>query len=277
LSRHPVVLTSCHPLVLSSSYHCADLSLSHRASWLLPCLSLHRPLVVLSPRRPLVVLLRLVVALPPVTPPSRPLVVPPSHHFFVLSLRPPLVVSSHWLVVALPLVIPPSRCPLAPPLSRHLAPAGCCVNSRRATLSSSHRATSSSSRHPITALTSCRLIAQAGCCVASRCTALSLSSHCAPSRVLLRLAVASTLVASPSRPLVVPFSCPVVACQLVVALPPSNNAATACHRTHQPPPPPPLPPLPPLLLSPLPPPSPPPPPPPPLPPLSNSPSPIAKE
>ncbi len=172
-SRRPLVLTSCHPLVLSSSYHCTALLSSHPAGWLLRCLLSHRPLVVLSPRRPLVVLLRLVVALPPVTPPSCPLVVPPSRHFFVLSLHPPLVVSSHRLVVASPLVVPPSCCPLAPPVSRCLAPAGCCVNSCCATLSSSHRATPSSSCRPITALTSRRLIAPAGCCVASRRTALS--------------------------------------------------------------------------------------------------------
>jgi hypothetical protein len=41
---------SCHPLILSLSYHCADLSLSHRASWLLHRLSSHRPLVVPSLR-----------------------------------------------------------------------------------------------------------------------------------------------------------------------------------------------------------------------------------
>ena len=169
--------THTHSLVLSLSYHCAALLLSHRAGWLLRCLLSHRPLVVLSPRCPLVVLLRLVVALPPVTPPSRPLVVPPSRPFVVLSLRRPLVVSSHRLVVALPLVVPPSRRPLTQLLSCSLAPAGSCVNSRRATLSSSHRATSSSSRRPITALTSSCLIAPAGCCVASHRTALSSSSQ----------------------------------------------------------------------------------------------------
>ncbi len=175
--RRPFVLTSCHPLVLSFSYHWADLLLSHCTSWLLRCLSLHCPLVVLSPRCPLVFLIWLVVALPPVMPPSHPLVVPSSCHFFILSLRPSLVVSSHWLVVALPLVKPPSRRPFAPPLSRRLVPAGCCVNSCRAALLSSRHATSLSSCLPITTLTSCHLIALAGCCIASRHTALLLSSQ----------------------------------------------------------------------------------------------------
>ncbi len=76
-----LALLSCRSLVLSSSYHCSAHSSSHRAGWLLRRLSSHRPLVILSPRRPLVVLLWLVVALPPVTPPSCPLVMPPSRPF----------------------------------------------------------------------------------------------------------------------------------------------------------------------------------------------------
>jgi hypothetical protein len=60
--RHPLVLTSCHLLILSSSYHCADLSSSHCAGLLLHCLLSHHPLVVLSPRRPLVILLQLAIA-----------------------------------------------------------------------------------------------------------------------------------------------------------------------------------------------------------------------
>jgi hypothetical protein len=76
-----LALLSCHSLVLSSSYHCAAHSLSHCAGCLLRRLSSHRPLFVLSPRRPLVVLLWLVIALPPLTPPSCPLVVPPSRPF----------------------------------------------------------------------------------------------------------------------------------------------------------------------------------------------------
>ncbi len=76
-----LALLSCCSLVLSSSYHCAAHSLSHCAGWLLHPLSSHRPLVVLSPRRPLVVLLWLVVALPPIMPSSCPLVVPPSCPF----------------------------------------------------------------------------------------------------------------------------------------------------------------------------------------------------
>jgi hypothetical protein len=81
------------------------------------------------------------------------------------------------MVVALPLIVPPSCRPLALPLSCHLAPAGSCVKSCHTTLSSSRRATPSSSHRPITVLPSCCLIAPAGCCVASRCTILLLSSH----------------------------------------------------------------------------------------------------
>ncbi len=76
-----LALLSCRSLVLSSSYHCAAHSSFHCTGWLLRGLSSHRPLVILSPRRPLVVLLWLVVALPPVTPLSRPLVMPSSHPF----------------------------------------------------------------------------------------------------------------------------------------------------------------------------------------------------
>ena len=61
---------------------------------------------------------------------------------------------------------------------RLTAQAGCCVASRRAAISSSHR--------PLTGPPSCCLIAQAGCCIASRCAAVSSSrraslssSHCA--------------------------------------------------------------------------------------------------
>jgi hypothetical protein len=58
----------------------------------------------------LVILHRLVVALPLVAPPSCPLL--------VLSLRRrPLVISSHQLVVALPPIALPSHHPLTPPLS----------------------------------------------------------------------------------------------------------------------------------------------------------------
>jgi hypothetical protein len=76
-----LALLSCRSLILSSSYHCTAHSSSHRASWLLHQLSSHRPLVVLSMRHPLVILLWLVVALPPVMPPSHPLVVSPSRPF----------------------------------------------------------------------------------------------------------------------------------------------------------------------------------------------------
>ncbi len=59
-----------------SSSHCSALLLSHCAGWLLHRLSLHPPLVILSLRCPVVVLLWLFVALSLVAPPSCPLVVP---------------------------------------------------------------------------------------------------------------------------------------------------------------------------------------------------------
>ncbi len=167
---------------------------------------MHRPLIVLSPRRPLVILLRLVVALPPVTPPSCPLIVPPSSPFVVLSLRRPLVVSSHRLVVTSPLVVLPSRCPLAPPLSRCLVLAGCCVNSHCAALLSTCHATSLSSCRPITALTSRHLIPPAGCCVASCRTTLLSSSH----RATLSLSCSGWLLRC------LPSCCPLV---LLLCLP----------------------------------------------------------
>jgi hypothetical protein len=71
--HHPLVLLLCCPLILLSSSHCTTLSLSHLTGWLLRRLSLHRPLVVLSLCRSLFVLHRLVVVLPLVVPPSRPL------------------------------------------------------------------------------------------------------------------------------------------------------------------------------------------------------------
>ncbi len=72
------------PLILSASSHFAALLLSHHTGWLLCRLSSYHPLVVLSLRRSLLVLHRLVVASPLVMPPSRPLVVPPSRPLIVL-------------------------------------------------------------------------------------------------------------------------------------------------------------------------------------------------
>ncbi len=86
-SRRPLVLLSCLPLVISSSYHCSTLSLSHLTGWLLRCLSSYHLLVVLLLCRSLVVLRRLVVASTLVAPPSHPHVVPPPCPLFVLSLR----------------------------------------------------------------------------------------------------------------------------------------------------------------------------------------------
>jgi hypothetical protein len=76
-----------------------------------------------------------------------PLVVPLSRPLILLSLRCPLVVSSHRLVVALPLVTTPSRPPLTAPPSRCLALTGCGVAFHHATFSSSCCA-SLSSFHP---------------------------------------------------------------------------------------------------------------------------------
>jgi hypothetical protein len=148
-SRCPLVLLSCHPLVLSSSSHCAALSLSHLTSW---ChLSSHRPLIVLSLRRSCCLALSdcCIASHCAALSSCRPLVVPPSRPLLVLSLRRPLVVSSQRLVVALPLVAPPSCRPLTPLLLRPLAPAGCCVDSHRAALLSSRRAALSSSHCPL--------------------------------------------------------------------------------------------------------------------------------
>ena len=97
---------------------------SHHAGWMLRCLSLRHPLVVASPlivlslRRPLIVLLhQLVVVLP----------------LAILSLCHPLALSSHQLVIALPLVALTPRSPLIL-LSRRLvaalpldAPPSCCL------------------------------------------------------------------------------------------------------------------------------------------------------
>jgi hypothetical protein len=134
------------PLILSSSSHCVALSLSHLTGWLLHCLSLYRPLVVLSLCYSLVILRRLILASTLVTLPSCPLVVPPPRPLVVLSLRCPLVVSLCRLVVALPLIAPPLHHPLTALPSRHLAPAGCYVASCCAALLSSCRAVLSSSR-----------------------------------------------------------------------------------------------------------------------------------
>ncbi len=207
-----VALHSCAlvvpPLILLSSSHCTALSSSHCTGWLLHCLLLHCPLVVLSLHHPLVVLLQLVVALPLLSPHSCPLVVLPSHPLVVLSLHCLLVVLLRWLIVASPLVILPSCCPLTPTLSRHLAPAGCCVTSCRATHLSSCCATLSSSHCLFTVLPSHCLIAPAGSCVTSCGIPLLLSSHCAA----LLLSCSGWLLCCLllRRPLVLSSCCPLV-------------------------------------------------------------------
>jgi hypothetical protein len=80
-------LSSCRPLVLSSSSHCAALLLSHLTGCLLRRLSSHRPLVILLLRHPLVVLRKLVVALTLIVPPSCPLIMPLSCPLVVLYLK----------------------------------------------------------------------------------------------------------------------------------------------------------------------------------------------
>ena len=96
----------------------------------------------------------------------------------------------------------------------HLAD-GCCVTS--------HCTAVLSSCHPLTVPPSCHLITQAGCRVASRCAILSSScraalssSHrplTAPSshRLIAQACSCVTFVAPPSRPLVMPHSCPLIA------------------------------------------------------------------
>ena len=137
--------------------------MSCRASWLLH--PLHCPLVVLSRQ--------LVVALPLV----------------ILSLRHHLVNLLHQLADASPLLVL-SLCPAQP--SRPLvAPAGCCVASRCAALSSSHRLVV-----PPLIVSSCQLVA-----LPSSLVVLSLHRPLVLSSCWL--VVALPVLAPPSRPLVV--------------------------------------------------------------------------
>ncbi len=137
-SRHPLVLSLCRPLDLSSSSHCTALLLSHLTGWLLRCLSSHCPLVVLSlhcscclaPAGCCVASRRAALSS------CRPLILSLSSHCTDLLLFH----LTGWLLGCLsshrPLVAPPSCCPLTPLLSCHLAPVGCCVASHRANFSS---------------------------------------------------------------------------------------------------------------------------------------------
>ncbi len=163
-SRRPGVVSLCQLVVASPLF---VLSLRHTL------IVFSRQLVVASPlslRCPLVILLHwLVVALP----------------LTVLSLRHPLVNSSHRLVVASPLLVLLLR-PM-PPSRPIVAPAGCCITSRCAALSSSRPLVASAgcraiiSRRRLVAPPSCHLIVLAGCCVACcPCAALS-SSRRSPS------------------------------------------------------------------------------------------------
>jgi hypothetical protein len=112
-----------------------------------------------------------------------------------------------------------SSCLLTEPRSHCLvAPAGCCVASRRVAVSSSRRAAALSSYcPPLTAPPSCCLVMLAGCCVAS-CRDTVLSSRCAAhSRPFVVLSLRHPLVAS-SRRLVVasPLASPPPSHPLVV-------------------------------------------------------------
>ena len=154
---------------------------------MLHCLPLHSPLVILS-RPPLAHLTcQLVFESPIAARPSCPLVTQPS---CLLAVWAGCHIASQR-----PFVAPPSH--------RLIVSDGCCIASRHAAISSSHRAVLSSSRHyltappslcliapagcwsplvappsccPLTALPSHHLV-PAGCCDASCCAAIS-SSHC---------------------------------------------------------------------------------------------------
>ncbi len=112
LLRCPGVISSCHLVVASPL---VVPSLRRTLVVLSRQLVVASPLAVLSLRCPLVVLSRqLVVALP----------------LAVLALCQSLVNSSHQLVVTSPLLDPSLR--PAPPSRPLVAPAGCCMASRRA-------------------------------------------------------------------------------------------------------------------------------------------------
>ena len=154
-------------------------------------------------QRPLVVLSRqLVFALP----------------LAVLSLHHPLVNSSRQLVVASPLLVLSLR--PAPPSHPLIAPAGCCVTSRRAALSSSHRL----AVPPLVVSSHQLVVAPSSLVVISLHRPLVLSS--------CWLAVALPVLAPPSHPLVV-----VHRRRHRTLLPPSNTTATAAieRRLYRPP------------------------------------------
>ena len=114
-----------------------------------------------------------------------------------------------------------------PPSCRIVVQAGCCLASRHAAVSSSRHAALSSSHRPLTVSPSHRLIMPSGCCIASPSSCpLAILSLRHPLVVLSRLVVVLPLIAPPSRPLVASPSRPLIARRLVVAWPPSNDAAT---------------------------------------------------
>jgi hypothetical protein len=151
VSAHRLVFAS--PLVAPPSHHPLTPLLSHCLISPAGCCvaSRHTALSSSSHSAALIVLRQLVLH----RLLSRcPLVVLPSRPLLVLSLCRPLVVSSHQLVVALPLVAPPSCRLLTPPLSCCLVPAGCCIASHCAALSSCRPLVLFSSSHCATLLVS---------------------------------------------------------------------------------------------------------------------------
>jgi hypothetical protein len=157
------------------------------------------PLVVLSLRHPLVVLLRQLVVASPLA---------------ILSFRCPRIVLSRQLVVTLPLTVLLLRHPLVNSSCQLVVASSLLVLSLRPTPPS------------------CPLVASAGCCVASRHAALSSSRHLVvpPLVVLSRQLVvmpSSLFVFSLHRPLVLS------SCWLVVALPvlaPPSHPLVVVHR-----------------------------------------------
>ena len=124
---------------------------------------------------------------------------------------------------------------IAPPSCRLVAPAGCCIASRRplicaALLSSCRTSCCIASRRPLVVPPSCQLVMPAYCCIASPCplvaTRDALLSSC-PTGLLCRLSTCRPLVVlsshhAASRCLVAPAGCrAIISCRPLVA-PPSR-------------------------------------------------------
>ena len=188
---------------------------SHRAVWLLRCLSS---------------CCRLVLSCPLTAPPSHCLIAQAgccieSCCAVVSSYRHAVLSSS-----CRPLTAPPSCC--------QIVQDSCCLTSHHAAVLSSRHAALSSSCRPLTVPPSCRQIAPSGCCtlVVLLSRPLDVLSLCHSLVVLCRLVAVLPLIVPPYRPLIALPSCPLIARQLVVAW---------LHQTlslplNAPPPPPPL-------------------------------------